>query len=154
MNVFLLPFVEECSRLKTDGFLFGNEILPRKVFALLLSADSPARAIVRNVKQFNGRFGCDWCEFEEVTVATAHGPPVRYYPHRSTVEMRSSKKQAVYALQGTTDNPVKRVKGMTVVGLIPFFDTVRGTIADYMHSVCQGVMRRMAYMWFDSKYHG
>ena len=154
MNVFLVPFVEECSRLETCGFLFGNEIQPRKVFALLLSADSPARAIVRNVKQFNGQFGCDWCEFEGVTVATARGPPIRYYPPRAPVEMRSSKKQAAYALQATTDNPVKGVKGMTVVDLIPFFDTVRGTVADYMHSVCQGVMRHMAYMWFDSKYHG
>ena len=60
MNTFLKPFVEECRKLKSIGFTFGNEVLPRKVFALLLSADSPARAIVRNVKQFNGQYGCDW----------------------------------------------------------------------------------------------
>ena len=29
---------------------------------MVLSADSPARAIVRNCKQFNGQHGCDWCE--------------------------------------------------------------------------------------------
>ena len=42
MNTFLKPFVEECRKLESIGFTFGNEVLPRKVFALLLSADSPA----------------------------------------------------------------------------------------------------------------
>lgn len=55
MNVFLVPFVEECTRLETDGFVFCNEIQPRRVFAFLLSADSPARAVVRNMKQFNSQ---------------------------------------------------------------------------------------------------
>lgn len=89
-----------------------------------------------------------------MTVATTHGPPVRYYPHRTPVVMRSSKKQAVYALEATVGNSVKGVKGMTVVDLLPSFDNVRGTVADYMHSVCQGVMRHMVYLWFDGKYHG
>ena len=104
MNVFLVPFVEECSKLETEGFLYGSEFQRRKVFAFPLSADSPARAIVRNVKQFNGQFGCDWCEFEGVPVATAGGPPVRYYPHRMPVVMRSSKKQASYPLQASAGN--------------------------------------------------
>ena len=59
MNTFLKPFVYECRTLESSGFIFGNEVQPRKVFPLLLSADSPARAVVRNVKQFNGQHGCD-----------------------------------------------------------------------------------------------
>ena len=153
MNAFLVPFVEECVRLETKGFIFGREILPRKIYALLLSADSPARAIVRNVKQFNGEFGCDWCEFEGVTVTNNSGPPVRYYPYRFPVVMRSARKQAAYAVQTTAANPIKGVKGMTVADLLPTFDTVRGTVADYMHSVCQGVMRQMVDLWFDPKNH-
>ena len=154
MNVFLVPFVEECIKLETEGFLFGSEAQRRRVFAFLLSADSPARAIIRNVKQFNGQFGCDWCEFEGVAVSTAGGPPVRYYPHRMPVVMRSSKKQASYALQATAAHSVKGVKGITVADLLPSFDTVRGTVTDYMHSVCQGVMRQMVDLWFESKHHG
>ena len=42
---------------------------------------------------------------------------------------------------------------MTVADLLPTFDTVRGTVADYMHSVCQGVMRQMVDLWFDPKNH-
>ena len=93
MNVYLVPFVEECKRLETQGFIFRNEVHRRRVFALLFSADSPAaRAIVRNAKQFNGQHGCDWCEFEGVPVNTSNGPPVRYYPHRQPVVMQSARK--------------------------------------------------------------
>ena len=138
MNTFLKPFVEECRKLESSGFTFGNEVLPRKVFALLLSADSPARAIVRNVKQFNGQYGC---EFEGVPVPKNNGPPVRYYPYRTPVVMRTSENQAEYALEATATTPVKGVKGMTMADLLPTFDTVRGTVTDFMHSVCQGVVR-------------
>lgn len=154
MNTFLKPFVEECRMLQSDGFIFGNEIQPRKVFALLPSADSPARAIVRNVKQFNGKHGCDWCEFEGVAVPNNSGPPVRYYPHRTPVVMRTAAMQAAYALEGTPSNPVKGVKGMAFADLLPSFDMVRGTVTDFMHSVCLGVVRQMVDLWVDSKHHG
>ena len=154
MNTFLKPFVEECRKLESIGFTFGNEVLPRKVFALLLSADSPARAIVRNVKQFNGQYGCDWCEFEGVPVTNNNGPPTRYYPYRTPVVMRTSENQAEYALKATATTPVKGVKGMTMADLLPTFDTVRGTVTDFMHSVCQGVVRQLVEQWVNTKYHG
>ena len=109
---------------------------------------------MQNVKQFNGEFGCDWCEFEGVTLPKNSGPPVRYYPYRFPVVMRSARNQAAYAVEATAGNPVKGVKGMTVADLLPTFNTVRGTVADYTHSVCQGVMRQMVDLWFNPKNHG
>lgn len=110
--------------------------LVRKVFSLLLSSDSPAGALVRNVKQFNGQYGCDWCELEGEVVAGNGGPPVCYYPHRTPVIMRTAKTQAAYALEATPSDPVKGVKGMSLADMLATFDTVRGTVTDYMHSVC------------------
>ena len=81
MNTFLKPFVEECKKLEQEGFTIHSEAQTRKVFAVVLSADSPARAIVRNCRQFNEQHGCDWCEFPGETVASG-GPPTRYYPYR------------------------------------------------------------------------
>ena len=109
---------------------------------------------MRNVKQFNGEFGCNWCEFQGVTVANNSGSPVRYCPYRFPVVMQSARNQAAYAVQATAGNPVKGVKGMTVADLLPTFNTVRGTVVDYMHSVCRGVMRQMVDLWFDPKNHG
>ena len=100
---------------------WNQSVSPRKFFALLLSADSPARAIVRNVKQFNGQYGCDWCEFEGVPVPNNNGPPTRYYPYRTPVVMRNSENQAKYALKATATTPVKGVKGMAMADLVTHF---------------------------------
>ena len=52
MNTFLKPFVEESVNLENEGFIVNqNELCPRKFFAMVLSADSPAKAIVKNCKQ-------------------------------------------------------------------------------------------------------
>lgn len=59
-------------------------------------------------------------------------------PHRTPVTMRSGRKQAEYALQASPNNPVKGVKGLPVIELLPSFDTVRGIATYYMHSVCLG----------------
>ena len=48
---------------------------------------------------------------------------------------------------------MKGVKGVTVIDLLPTFETVRGVTADYMHSVCLGVTRKMVDLWVDSKHH-
>ena len=79
MNTFLKPFTEKCKLLQTNGFILEGNDKPIRVFALVLSADSPARAIVKNCKQFNEEYGCDWCEFPGETVDQG-GPPTNYYP--------------------------------------------------------------------------
>ena len=153
MNTFLKPFVEECSRLQNEGFYFSNELQPRKVVPLIFCADAPARAMVRNAKQYNGMYGCDWCETPGVTEQVARGPSPRYYPLRTPVVMRDARSQARNAINSTPENPIKGIKGVTVVDCLPTFDLVRGTAADYMHSVCLGTTRGMVNLWVDSKHH-
>ncbi len=127
MNTFLKPFVEECKLLETRGLIFENDEQPRKVFAHILSADSPARAIVKNCKQFNGKHGCDWCEFAGETIDG--GPPTRYYPYRGPPKMRTAEKQVKYGLQAIdVEDAVKGVKGPSVVGILPSFNQVQGKI--------------------------
>ncbi|XP_028418236.1 uncharacterized protein LOC114543472 [Dendronephthya gigantea] len=151
MNTFLKPFVEDCKNLETNGFLNQDELQPRKVYAMVLSADSPARAIVKNCKQFNGDSGCDWCEFPGETIANAH-PPTRYYPYRGPPKKRTKRKQMRYTLQSIEENVVvKGVKGPSVIGILPTFNPVRGVAVDYMHCVCLGVMRQFLNLWMDSK---
>ena len=66
--------------------------------------------------------------------------------------MPTAKKQAAYLLVATPSDSIK-VRGMTLADLLPTFDTVRGTVTDYMQSVCQGVVRLMVDLWVDSKYY-
>lgn len=99
MNTFLTPFVEECRELERSGFVFKVERVPRKVFSLICSVDSPARAMVRNCKQFNGEYGCDWCEHPGECVLRENGPPTRYYPFRGDPVLRTARRQAKYAIK-------------------------------------------------------
>ena len=57
--------------------------------------DSPARAMLRNCKQFNGKSGCDWCEHEGVPVVHNRGPPTRYYPQHGGAPARTSVSQSM-----------------------------------------------------------
>jgi hypothetical protein len=151
MKTFLQPYVNECQQLEEIGFLFKDEVVRRKVFCMICSSDSPARAILKNCKQYNGVCGCDWCEHEGVTVVVNGGPPTRYYPHRGDLCLRTAKQQARYAvLAEKNQKPVKGVKGFNQLDVLPTFDPVEGFTPEYMHSVCQGVVRQMCNMWMDS----
>jgi hypothetical protein len=153
MNTFLKPFIEECTHLENNGLTIKDESQPRKIFAMVLSADSPARAIVKNCKQFNGKHGCDWCESPGEMIDG--GAPTRYYPYRGPPTMRTAAKQAQYALKSIRKNEVvKGVKGPSVIGILPTFDPVRGVAVDYMHCVCLGVIRQLVNLWMDSKQNG
>ena len=128
MNTFLKPFIEECKFLETHGLIFNGDHQQRKVFAHVLCADSPARAIVKNCKQFNGKHGCDWCEFPGETIENSH-PPTRYYPYRGPPKMRSAAKQVEYGLKAIHEgDDVKGVKGPSIVGILPSFNQVQGKL--------------------------
>ena len=108
-----------------------------------LIGDAPARAMLRNCKQFNGKCGCDWCEHEGVTVT-----PTRYYPELGDQCPRTSQGQAELLQEA-----VKGVKGISVIDILPTFDTVHGFTPEYMHLVCQGVIRQVCNIWLDSANH-
>lgn len=48
---------------------------------LAVALDLPARAMVLNMKQFNGKFGCCYCEDEGAN--PPNQPTLRYYPYDS-----------------------------------------------------------------------
>ena len=115
MNTFLRPFIDECTLLEENGFIFNNDLFD--------------------------------CEHEGDTVTRDNGPPTRYYTYRDVL-MRTSKNQATYALEAErTGQPVKGVKGIYVVQGLPTFDPVNRVTPEYMHSVCQGVMRQLSSLW-------
>lgn len=66
MNVYLKPFVDSMKKLAESGVSWVH---PRskarhisRVACPVMSVDAPAKALVCNCKQFNGRYGCNVCE--------------------------------------------------------------------------------------------
>lgn len=45
------------------------------------------------------------------------------------------------------------VKGISIIDVLPTFDTVKGFTPEYMHSMCQGVIRQICNLWLDSGNH-
>lgn len=50
----------------------GGATIMAKARMLMCSVDLPAKAIVLNAKQFNGRYGCTYCEDKGVARASSH----------------------------------------------------------------------------------
>lgn len=155
MNTFLEPFVEETLHLQDHGFHWenvDNETITTKVYPLVLVADSVARPLLQNFKQYNGEFGCSYCLHKGVLVKRLHGK-ARVYPVQAT-ELRTAAQTEEYVERAIeTGNPVNGVKGHSVLSHIPHFNIIDSPVPDYMHNTVLGVSRAMAELWFTSKNH-
>lgn len=62
-ETFLKPFIEEMNHLHNHCIVWNHngEECTSKVNVLTASCDAPARALIQNLKQFNGECGCNYC---------------------------------------------------------------------------------------------
>lgn len=138
-----------------------------KAHLLLCSVDLPAKAIVLNCKQFNGEYGCSYCEDEGVPRATTHLH--RNWPYSSCSVPRTHRgilanaREALHTKAPVSDIKilctciqkcactrnmhmcilqVKGVKGASVLAAHPHFDLCRGMVIDVMHCVYLGVIAK------------
>ncbi|KAK9976617.1 hypothetical protein ABG768_021822 [Culter alburnus] len=147
MSVLLTPFVNELCSLERDGLIWKNSRNVEqisKVYALICSSDSVARPLLRNSKQFNGQYGCDFCYH------IGGGP----YPYRRPEPLlRSETEHYDHAMAATVQLPVKGVKGPSEIMRLEKFQMINGFVPEYQHSVCLGVTRQLATLWLDSTNH-
>ncbi|GBO19073.1 hypothetical protein AVEN_29304-1 [Araneus ventricosus] len=116
------------------------------------SNDAPARCAMQNFKQFNGKFGCGFCEQEGLRVAKGKGH-CQIYPFNGQVAAKRTFENCVRNAEEAlaTDKSVKGVKGTSVLmNLYPNFNMVDGFIPDYMHCVLLGVTRQLVCLFVES----
>lgn len=130
LNIFLKPFVEELVKLLDDGFNFENNNYTLKVHSFI--CDAPARAYVKCTKQHGGYSACDKC--------------VEPGEYRGRVVYES-----VSALRRTNESFRLKSDEDHHVGESPLLDLPIDLVtcfpAEYMHSVCLGVMRKLLNTW-------
>jgi hypothetical protein len=132
-------FVEEMLKLKTDGFLFKNNVFHVTVSAFI--CDAPARAFLKNVKLHSGYYGCERCTQRGAWFGKVVFPEV---------DALKRKDSDYHGLQNVVrnidevgyDDESTHVTGPCIlnklsVGLVSEFPL------DYMHLCCLGVMRRI-----------
>ncbi|KAH7984557.1 hypothetical protein HPB52_022278 [Rhipicephalus sanguineus] len=63
MTLLLEAFVVQLQKLNARGisWTFNNNQICSKVYCICCCADSPARAAMQHMIQFNGYYGCSWC---------------------------------------------------------------------------------------------
>ena len=57
MLTFLKPFMEECQRLETVGFMWMNKMKSCGEYLLVCSCDSTAHCVIQNIKQYMNIMG-------------------------------------------------------------------------------------------------
>jgi len=148
-SLMLRDFVNEMKYLSINGFQWtlNNEIITSTVVLTNVCVDSVARAPLQNLLQFNGYFGCAWCENPGVHFNNTHVYEYNSFPLRT--------KESVAHHASRADEygyPVMGVKGLSILSELPLFDIVNGFVTDSMHGVDMGVVKQLVGLWLDSKY--
>ncbi|XP_025153981.1 uncharacterized protein LOC112588403 [Harpegnathos saltator] len=148
MQIFLQPFVKEANFLSTYGLQWQydkNTIITSRIISICCCVDSVARPAMLNMKQFNGHYGCTFCEHPTEYVEGYRKYPVstNIFPNRTNVSIKQNMITA-----HATSIPIKGVKGPSPLMSLKYFDLVNGMVPDYMHSVLLGVTKQLTEMYF------
>lgn len=144
--------VTEIRKQSNTGFQWrlNNSIFTSTVDVIGCCVDSVARAMVQNLEQFNGLFGCLWCLHSGTQVRKDDGT-VRVYEYRETQTRRTHVQTLDHAKKAyELGYTFFGVKGATILSEFPHFDVINCVNFDSMHCIDLGVMRQLANLWFES----
>lgn len=118
INMYLIPFCREVRELCSSGLKWvhpetGKEMISY-VSARVCSVDAVARAMLQNIKQFNGKYGCSLCEHPEQSCVKGSGAGNRQqiYPPCSTHRLTTGTRMKTQAVRAVEENKaIKGVKG-------------------------------------------
>ncbi|XP_057177999.1 uncharacterized protein LOC130546654 [Triplophysa rosa] len=109
-----------------------------------IKQNSVARPLLKNTKQFNGKYGCDFC------LHYGGGPYVWETPEPP---LRTDTDHFRHAMLATPEKPIMGVKGPSPLMELETFNMITGFVPDYQHCVCLGVTKQITSLWLDSKHH-
>ena len=120
----------------------------------------PAKCLVSNSIQFNGKYGCWYCLQPGKTFHTDKGGHCHVFPYqnynptgpsrtRSSVEEDVT--ETVIKIQACSESYVtssRGVKGLSWFMFLRGFNVIDGYNIDYMHGLCAGMMKTLLMFWF------
>ena len=100
INVFLEPFIEDCTRLTIDGFDWTSTETGVSVHctasAVVGVCDAVARPLIQNFKQFNGHYGCGFCLDVGELVEKGHGHTTVYTSNKDMMLRSMTARGSLY----------------------------------------------------------
>lgn len=158
MASFLKPFHDSLSSIQNQGVQVEcphcQGTITVKGLLLCGTCDLPAKAIMMNMAQFNGEYGCIKCKQagSVVPIGKGHG---RVFPFDASLIDGPKRNHDEFIANGeeafASGTRVLGVKGPSWWANI-CADVINGTGIDYMHTVLLGLVRRLLTLWFDPKF--
>ncbi|XP_062504701.1 uncharacterized protein LOC134181439 [Corticium candelabrum] len=143
MHLFLKPIMEELVHLEETGILidtpYGSKICKARL--RLMTIDLPARAIVMNMKYYNGEKYSQFCLQSGTTLPEIHCTDFGHMRKKVVLRDNASlQRHSEEALKtGTT---IYGVKGVSPLARVKSVDLVKSCAIDWMHCVLLGVTRK------------
>ena len=137
LDEFLCDFIEDLNKLLIEGIVING--VRRSVVVHRFVCDAPARSYIKNVKLYSGCSGCERCDQEGEYVDGKVTFPLTSSLLRTDEDFR----------QITDDEHHHGPSPLTSLG----FGMVTCFVLDYMHLVCQGVVRRIITFWLRGPIH-
>ncbi|KAL5016753.1 hypothetical protein ScPMuIL_006342 [Solemya velum] len=153
MLTYLSNLMKTLASFSSEGLkvmtCFGKRTLKCHLLAACL--DLPARALVANMKQFNGKFGCIFC-FDEGQSDPAK-PMQRFYPFSDKSQLRthtSILQDIRIAVQNR--QPERGIKGASALVALNYVNLAKVFPVDWMHCVLLGVTKALLNFWLGRTY--
>ncbi|KAL3218934.1 hypothetical protein MRX96_050586 [Rhipicephalus microplus] len=128
---YLRPFVQEVTKLTSEGFSIGDIHVHVRIEAMV--CDAPARSYIKCIVGHTGYYACERCIQKGKHVENRVTFPRLHAPARTDASFRSQENKRHH----TAASPFLSLD----VDMVAFFPT------EYMHLVCLGVMRRLLRNW-------
>ncbi|CAF0902103.1 unnamed protein product [Brachionus calyciflorus] len=108
------------------------------------------------MKQFNGFFGCTKCYQPGESLKTKNNGTVHVYPYKiynAEGPLRDHSRYHKDLLKCLESGNVFRgVMGPCILNELKYYYPIEGTMIDYMHTILEGVVRKLTEYWFDEKF--
>lgn len=146
-NLFLQPLNASLRELRGGiNMSIPNVEVPVKVRGIVIcvTCDLPAKALFLNMKQYNGRFGCQKCKQEGLYLLDHR---VQVYPYED-FDVRTDAETLHHSEQALNfGGVVCGVKGPSILSSM-VHQFIRATAVDSMHCVFEGVVKCLLNFWF------
>eukprot|EP00111_Clytia_hemisphaerica_P021910 TCONS_00064415-protein len=158
MRTFLRPLVDAMKTLFHSGIIIrfadGTKVNVRMVISGGLF-DLPAKCLAQEMVQFNGYFGCSFCEIkgEQATSNGKKKGSKTVFPLNKDCipKLRQEDRTIVQAILALGRNKtIFGIKGCSILAELPYLNIIWNFPFDYMHGVFLGVSKTLANLWFDS----
>lgn len=142
MNNFLRPFTDQMKELYEKGISWKpseNRQVTSKFIVTTCSVDSPARALVTRMNQFNGYFGCTYCYAKGERNGSKNTYTLNHCFQRLRLRDEMLEDMKTAFLSKVTTNGVKGIPSLIS---LPEFDISKGVVVEAMHAVFLGAVKQ------------